>query len=415
MERIVTRTLSCGMPLIVEAMPGVRSVGLTWLLPAGTATQPADREGLTAMLLEMLHRGAGGLDSRAQADALDRVGASRSADAGAYHVRVSATMLGDRLAEALPLIVDMVRRPRFDEDSIEPARDLAMQSLESLADNPQERASIAARARHLPPPLNRSTLGTESGITSTTRHEIVAAWRDRAQARGSILALAGAVDPDTAAAQLDSLLAGWSGEVADASPAAAPSRGYAHESDQSNQVQIIVMHDAPAEPHADSILEKVAISVLSGGMSGRLFTEVREKRGLCYSVSAGYSAAKTFGSVVAYVGTGPDRAQESLDVLLAELQRLNSPAGAVTPEEFQRTMVGMKSRVVFAGESTPARAGSLAYDWHRLGRPRSLAEIASQLDAVTLEALNAYLARRRLGRLTIQTLGPNTLQPPAHA
>lgn len=412
MERIVTRTLACGMPLIVETMPGVRSAALSWLVPAGTGTQPEDREGMTAMQLELLHRGAGSLDSHAQADAFDRAGASRGADAGSYHVRVSATTIGDRLGDALPLLADMVIRPRFDEASIGPARDLAMQAIESLADNPQERAAIAARSRHLPAPLNRSSLGTEAGLAALTREEIAHAWSCRARPDGSILAIAGAVDPDAVARQLDTLLEGWAGHAADPAPASRPARGYAHEPDQSNQVQIILMHDAPAEPHPDSILEKVAISVLSGGMSGRLFTEVREKRGLCYSVSASYSSAKSFGAVVAYVGTGPDRAQESLDVLHAELERINSPGGAVTRDEFDRTMVGMKSRLVFAGESTAARAASLASDMHRLGRPRSLAEVSAQLDAVTLDSLNAYLARRSLGTLTIQTLGPNPLRPP---
>jgi len=72
----------------------------------------------------------------------------------------------------------------------------------------------------------------------------------------------------------------------------------------------------------------------------------------------------------------------------------------------------MKSRLVFSGESTAARAAALAADMHRLGRPRSLDEVAREIDAVTLEKVNAYLAGRKLGRLTIQTLGPAALTPP---
>ena len=114
----------------------------------------------------------------------------------------------------------------------------------------------------------------------------------------------------------------------------------------------------------------------------------------------------------AYVGTTPERAQESLEVLLAELDRINTPAGRVTPEEFQRALIGFKSGLVFSGESTSARASAIAGDTRRLGRARSLGEIADRLDSITLDEVNAYLARRRLGALTIQTLGPAPLNPP---
>jgi predicted Zn-dependent peptidase len=238
---------------------------------------------------------------------------------------------------------------------------------------------------------------------------MVEGWSARARPGGAILAVAGAVQPDPLAARLDQLLSGWSGECAEPKAGASPPRGYAHESDETNQVQILVLHDAPHEAHPDSILEKVVISVLSGGMAGRLFTEVREKRGLCYSVAAGYSGGKTFGAVEGYVGTAPDRAQQSLDVLMAEFARLRTPDGAIQEGELQRALVGMKSRLVFSGESTAGRSSSLAYDMHRLGRPRPLDEIAREIQGVTQARINEYLARRTMGRTTIQTLGPAPL------
>ncbi len=160
------------------------------------------------------------------------------------------------------------------------------------------------------------------------------------------------------------------------------------------------------------MLERLAISVLSGGMSSRLFTEIREKRALCYSVGARYATDRDFGIVTASVGTQPERAQESLDVLVAEMQRLSTPKGRVTPEEFCRAVVGMKSGLVFSGESTGARASALASDVFRLGTPRSLEQLAAEVDAITLDQLNAYLATRSLGEVTIQTVGPEPLTPP---
>ena len=422
MTSISLRTLECGMPLIVEPMTGVRSVGLTWFLPAGSATDPAPLEGLSAMWSELVFRGCGDLDSRAQADAQDRLGASRSSDTSTFHLRLSATLVGERLTEALPLFVDMVRRPRFDEASIEPVRDLSLQAIESLADDPQERAVLAARERHNPAPLNRSGMGTEAGLSAITRDDLLAGWE--AQVRpgaapwgGAVLAIAGAVDDaDAVAATLDPLLRGWSGVPRPITVEDTPHRGsYHHVQDDSSQVQIVLMHESPAEPHPDANLERVVTAVLSGGMAARLFTEVREKRGLCYSVSAGYATDRAFGRTLAYVGTTPERAQTSLDVLLAELHRINTPEGVIEPAEFERALTGLKASLVFSGESTGARAGALASDFHRLGRPRSLAEIAAAYDAITLDDVNAYLARRSLGPTTIVTLGPAALTPPPAA
>ena len=401
------------MPVIVESIPSVRSAALAWLIPAGSATDPEDLQGLSPLYAELLMRGAGDRDSRAHADAMDRLGASRSSEAGTTFVHVSATVLGDQMARAMGLIVDMVRRPRMDESSLEPARTLAIQAIQSLQDDPQGRASLLARQRHLPEPINRSGLGTIEGLEAATREDVVRGWSRRARPGGSILAIAGAVNAEALFGRLDRLLDGWEGSAEQIVPKGVPPRGYAHEPDESSQVQIMVLCDAPPEPDPDSMLERVVIGVLSGGMSCRLFTEVRERRGLCYSVSASYKAQRDFGLVRAYVGTTPERAQESLDVLIEQLKRINTPEGRITPEEFQRAIVGMKSRVVFSGESTAARAGALAGDQHRLGRPRPLAEIAGQIDRITLDQVNEYLGRRELGRLTIQTLGPGPLTPPS--
>lgn len=419
MRDIRTIDLACGLPLILEPMPGVRSVGLTMLLPAGSACEPESRLGLSAMWSELLMRGAGELDSRGQADAWDRIGASRSADASTMHMRIGCTTLGTRLHEALPLLADMVLRPRFDESSIGPARDLALQSLESLKDDPHERAGIIAKQVHADPPLNRSGLGTAEGLGAITRDDLVNGWAARARPGGSILAIAGDADVlggtggDDIARTIDRLFSGWRGEAEAVRVGSSTTRGsYRHEADETAQVQIIALHEAPAERSPESRLERVVTSVLSGGMSARLFTEVREKRGLCYSVNAGYATDRDFGRCSAYVGTTPERAQESLDVLMAELERINTPGGAVTQEEVDRALIGIRAGLVLSGESSGARAAALATDFYRLGRARSLDEVAAQYANITPRHVNDYLTRRKLGLVTIVTLGPTALRPP---
>ena len=412
MPGITTSTLECGAMLAVEKIIGVQSVGVRILVPAGDAHDPENALGRSTMWSELLQRGAGDLDSRAQADAFDLLGASRDVSNGRLYMKLSSTMLADRLHDTLPLLTDTLLRPRFDESSVEPTRELCLQALASLADDPQHRCTLAARDRHYPSPLNRSGYGTESGLRALDRDALADGWRDSALPAGSIITVAGAVEPDAVRDRLNDLLGGWSG-TADV-PASGPDapRGYAHIEDDTEQVQIILVHDAPREPSDDVYLETLLIGVLSGGMSSRLFSEVREKRALCYSVNASYSASKEAGTVTAYVGTAPDRAQESLDVLCAELERING-GSPVTPAEFGRAKNGIKSRIVFSGESTGARASALASDLHNHGRARGLDEITERIDAITLDELNAYASKRTLGRLTIQTLGPEPLKPPA--
>jgi len=413
MTSITPRTLDTGMRTITERIGGVRSAGMTLLLPCGAAVDPEDALGRAAMWSELLFRGAGGLDSKQQADAFDAIGASRGVEAGSRFMSISAATTGDRLVEALELVAQMVKNPRMSGDSVDPARRLCLQAIESLRDDPQQRAVYAARERHHPEPLNRTGLGTIEGLTALDRARLFGDWKDAAGGAHAILSIAGAIDPDEISDAVDRLFGGFGDGSSVAEAGGTPPRGFAHEKDDSNQVQIVLVHDGPRAADPDNALERVVASVLSGGMSGRLFTEVREKRGLCYAVSASYRGDRDTGTTTAYVGTTPERAQESLDVLTAELLRIQTPEGRITPEEFDRAVVGLKSRLVFGGESTSARASASAADTFKLGHARTLDERAEEIDRVTLDQVNGYLSRRDLGRVTIQTLGPEPLNPPA--
>lgn len=414
MSIIYTRTLGSGLRVFAERMPGMKSVGVSWLLGAGTSAEPAGRAGLASVTAEMLLRGGGERDSRRFADDLDRIGASRSVDPTSRSMHVRASTLGDKLGQALPMVVDMVRRPRLDDSTLEPARELALQSIESLEDDPREKASIEAGRRHFPAPYNRSVYGSAEGIAAITLGDVRGFWERHAVAADSILAIAGDVEPAAAADLVESLLGNWAGARPAEPGETPPEGGVGHIEDDSNQVQILLMAHGPTErQERPALLTKFAVNVLSGGMSGRLFTEVREKRGLCYAVSAGYRGDDRFGVVSAYVGTAPERAQQSLDVLVEEMQKLYTPEGRVTPEEFARARIGMKSGVVFHGESSSGRAGAISGDMRRLGRVRTVDEILAALESVTLDELNAFLAGGRLEGVTLQTLGPVRLTAPA--
>jgi len=410
-KNVHVHTFDNGLVLVTEHVSGVQSAALRCMIPAGAVFEDIHNLGASSVCAEMLMRGAGELDSRQQADAFDRAGALRSIENSIRYMQLGVTTLGHRVDESIPLLMDIVRRPRMSSDSFTPARELALQSVASLADDPQHRAALSARDRHLPTPFNRSTLGTTEGISALTHDSLTGWWSNHVRPGGTVISAAGDIEHDRLVDLLSASSHDWDGSVEMPDAQGESPRGYAHLDDDSSQVQIMIVHDGPAQGHADSHLEKLAIAVLSGGMSGRLFTEVREKRALCYAVSSSYRADKDRGVVSNYVGTTPERAQESLDVLHAELQRINE--GDVTQEELTRSLTGLKSRLIFAGESTGARAGAIVADLINLGRVRTLEEIVDQLSSVTLDELNEYLRRRDLGTLTIQTLGPSALQAPS--
>ena len=409
MQDIVRDTLCGGMPVLIQPIASARSVAVCWQVPVGAAGDPDGRHGISTMLAEMLLRGAGGRTSRELSEAFDQLGVQRDTHVNTHHLELTAVLVTDKLAEALPLLADVIRRPQLAQDSVEPVRSLRLQAIESLQDDPQHRVMLELRRHHLPTPLNRNGYGDGDAIRAITHQELLSAWQTRATPGGSILAVAGGVAPAEVIESLGPLLDGWSGSTPEAESGETPARGVHHIEEATSQVHVGIAYDAPAEPDETSMLERLAVSVLSGGMSGRLFTEVRERRSLCYSVGARYSAGRDFGLVALYAGTTPERAQETLEVCLAEVERLRE---GVTKEEFHRAVTGLKSRLVMQGESTSARAGALARDQFRIGRPRTLAEMTAEIDGITLDQLNAYLVGREPGELTVSSIGPTVLKLP---
>ena len=163
----------------------------------------------------------------------------------------------------------------------------------------------------------------------------------------------------------------------------------------------------------DYYAARAATAILGGYASARLFTEVREKRGLCYSVYASYESLPDRGAVLCYAGTSADRAQETLDVTLEEIGKL--AAAGVDGEELDMMRAGLKSSLIMQQESSMGRSSSLASDWYYLSRTRSLAEISAALDALTPEVVSANAAATAGRAMTILTLGPNPLTLPPEA
>lgn len=397
--------LGNGLVLVAEQISGVQSLAMTFLVPAGMAREPQDQMGVSALLSEMVSRGAGKYDARAHSDALDQFGVLRGTTVETTHLCLNATMLGCNRLTAMPLLVDMIRSPWLAQNALEPARDLAVQAIDALEDEPQHKVFLKLRERHFPQPFGRSPLGRRDHLEAMTLAQ-VREFHAQIVPKGSIIGFAGNFQWDDLKGQVQQLLGDWRGDSAEPALRDAAPRGYLHDAAESAQVHIGLAYDALPEPHPQSILQRAASAVLSGGMSGRLFTEVRERHGLCYAVYASYAGNKYLGAMLSYAGTTAPRAQQTFDVLTHELRRLSE---GVAADEFQRAMIGMKSALVMQGESTSARAHAIAADQYIYGRPRTLDERIAQLDAVTLEDLNAFIRERPPGPMTVVTIGPTPL------
>jgi predicted Zn-dependent peptidase len=188
-----------------------------------------------------------------------------------------------------------------------------------------------------------------------------------------------------------------------------PSKDYFHIDSDSSQMQIVFACPSVRFNQEGYYAGKLAVSVLGASMFGRLFVEVREKRGLCYSVYARHGSTTDYGTVTAYVGTTPERAQESLDVLLKELNGLK---GTVAEEELERARTNLKASLIMGEESPGARAGSNAQDWWLIKRVRPLSEINAEIDRVTVASVDEFLAANPFKPCSILTLGKHPLRVP---
>lgn len=407
-SEVRTRRLGNGLVLLAEPMEGVQSAAFTLLVPSGTAFEPEEAAGAATMLAEWTTRGAGDRDSREWTTALDRLGVNHSIGAQTVHVAASAATLGRNLIPAIELFADVVRRPRLDEEEVEPIRALCLQSLHSLEDDPGSKVMVELRKRFFADPWGRSGSGTAEGLEASTPEVLESYFRRAYHARGAILGVAGAIDWDELERAVDRCFGDWeAGSEPVVREKAAPG-GVHHIEQETQQTQISLAFPTVSVMDPDYYKARAATAILGGYTSARLFTEVREKRGLCYSVFASYEALKDRGAVVCYAGTSNERAQQTLDVTLSELRRLAEEG--VEAEELDMMRAGLKSSLIMQQESSMSRSGSLAADYYHLGRVRSLKEISAALDALTPGEVSEFASRMPLDRMTIVTLGPAALR-----
>jgi predicted Zn-dependent peptidase len=406
-QKIYSHQFPSGLTLVAEEMDWLESAAFALLLPAGCSVEPTDRLGLGALTCEMAQRGAGERDSRKFLADLENLGADTSSSVSIVHTSFGGAMPAESLPAVLSMYADLVQRPHLPEDQLEDARLSCLQEVRSIEDDLAQKLMYALRGRHYADPWGRSSPGTEATVSAITLGDVQDHWRRKYSPRGAILSVAGKIDFPRLLDDVQRLFGSWQGGAATSVQESAPPRSYLHLPVQSSQTHIGLALDGLSYAHPDYFQLRGAIGVLSDGMSSRLFTEVREKRGLVYTVYATCHSLKDRGGILAYAGTTAERAQETLDVLAAEIRKLYD---GVTPDEINRLKGRIKRSLIIQQESSPSRSGSIALDWYYLGRVRTMSELSGLVDGLSTESIGRWLAANPPGPMTVVTVGPQPLE-----
>ena len=406
-EQIDKHVLKNEMVVLGEPMEGVESAAFGFMLPAGASVLPEGCCGAASVISDWIFRGAGERNSRQLGDTLDGLGLHRASSVNSAHIAIGAALEAANLEKGLDLYADMILRPRLEDEQFEPARQLAIDGVRGLDDDPRQKVMLKLREKFYPAPLGRNTAGDITELESLTAERTREIIRDRFNLSETIFAVAGKYDFEAVCGQIERLFE--TDERRQTERVSVGQRGekYTHLHSEGAQVHIGLMTKTVRPTSEDYYDARVAVSVLSGGMSARLFTEVREKRGLCYAIGARYHALKGAAGVMCYAGTTPEKAQETVDVVIGEFNRLGE---GIRDEEIERAKVGLKSALIMQSESSSSRCTMAGSDYHMLGRVRTLDEIKEAIDAASVDSVLGFLKRNELKDFTVVTIGPKEVR-----
>ncbi len=246
----------------------------------------------------------------------------RSESASLINMHFAGITLARNLPAALDIYADILRKPQLPEEDLEASQSLAIQDIQALEDEPQARVMVELRRRHYPEPLGRDTRGSIEGVQSLTIGALRKQHARLFHPKECILAVAGDIHWAELKDKVEQLFGDWQAKDLPKMKLGTASRRSDHVMKDLEQTQITLAYPSVPRPHPDYYNATGAVAVLSMDMSSRLFSNIREKHGLCYSVYASYESFPDQANVICYAGSRPEDAQQTLDLLIAELKRL---------------------------------------------------------------------------------------------
>src|SRR4051795_7109672 len=374
-------------------MDSVRSVALGFWIGTGSSAEGGPEAGLSPLIEHMLFRGTARYESLEIDQLFDAMGAELNAGTGKETTSVYARVLDVHLAEAFDVMADMVWRPRFDEGELEQEREIVLEEIAMYEDDPQDKVfDVLGEAVFGAHPLGRAIIGRSEVVGGTPAAALRAFHAARYVPANVVVAAAGSVDHDALVDLVRASGVERPGQAAPALPGPPPDEAPRMRFVAKETEQYHVCLGAPGIPRDDDrrFALRVLDNILGGTSSSRLFQEVREKRGLAYSVYTFLNHYAGTGQIGLYLGTRPDNLAEALAVVGAELERMqDDPA---RQDELERSKDNVKGRVVLSLESTGTRmnrlGSSVLTDVPVLG----IDEVIERIDAVTLDDLRELAA-----------------------
>jgi predicted Zn-dependent peptidase len=400
----VTR-LPTGLTVITDDMPHLQTASLGVWVGSGSRDEQPDEHGISHLLEHMAFKGTKRRTARQIAEEIEAVGgdinAATSIETTAYYARV----LRADVSLALDVLSDILANPTFEAGELTREQNVIVQEIGATEDAPDDLVFDFLQATAFPEqPMGRSILGTAESVCSFKDRNLRAYLARNYRGPDMVVAAAGAVEHRAVVAEVERRFGHFNGPAAPVPLAARFGGGTRLEARDLEQVHIAVALEGL--PQRDPALYSLQVfaNILGGGMSSRLFQEVRETRGLCYAIYAYHAPYSDTGMFGFYAGTDAADTGELMRVVVDEIA---AAAADINETEIARAKAQMKAGLLMALESSGARAQQLASQIFAYGRPIPLEEIVGRIDGVTVESTRAagtaLIAR---ARPAIAALGP---------
>jgi predicted Zn-dependent peptidase len=379
--------LSSGLAVVTDAMPHLETASLGVWVGSGSRYEEVDEHGISHLLEHMAFKGTSRRTAREIVETIEAVGGDLNAGTGVEITAYYARVLKADVPLALDVLSDILTDPAFDPEELTREQNVIVQEIGAVEDTPDDIVFDHLQSTAFPDQaVGRSILGTPATVRSLTGRKLRAYLGRTYRAPDMVVAAAGAIDHEAVLAEVEQRFAKLNG-AAGSPPLPARFRGGSRiVARDLEQVHVAMALEGVPQRNADLYSLHVFTHIVGGGMSSRLFQEVREVRGLCYSIYAFHSPYADTGMFGLYAGTDQVDAPELMRVVIGEIQ---SAAETLTEKEVARAKAQMKAGILIALESSSARAEQLARQLITHGRPIPVEEIVAKVDAVTVESARA--------------------------
>ncbi len=392
MELVQKSVLPSGIRVITEAMPQVRTASLGIWVATGSRYEAAGVHGISHFLEHLFFKGTHRRTALEIAQAVDALGGQMNAFTDKEHTCFYVKVLANHLPAVVEVLADMLLGAALEPDAIERERQVITEEIKMYEDSPDELVQdLIAQTVWNGHPLGRPVIGTRMTVAGLTRDHFVQYLDQRYRPDNLVISAAGSIEHDAVVDLLRRHLGGWDGRAAER-PTEAPqlTPGISLRTKDIEQVHLCLATHGLAQADDDLYALEVLDNVLGSGMSSRLFHEIREKRGLVYTIASYAASYREGGLFVIYAAMSPEGGPEVVRLIFDELAAL--PA-SLEDAEIARAKESLKGSVMLSLESTGSRMYKLARSELYYGRQIGLDEIIGRIDAVTTDAVRQMALR----------------------